>query len=153
MERKFRITASRFGEICKATSARNFSSLCASIYNPPVLTNPAVMHGIQNEKKALKLFTEKSAHDVQAVGLYIDPSYPFLGATPDGLIEDDDSLIEVKCPFQAKDSKISEETVPYLTATDGNSSEERSVGEGGLGVVGALWSRGASNEKTKKRRH
>jgi hypothetical protein len=34
--------------------------------------------------------------------LFVDLHFPFLAATPDSLIEDD-SIIEIKCPFSIKD--------------------------------------------------
>jgi YqaJ-like viral recombinase domain len=32
--------------------------------------------------------------------LFIDSSYEFLGASPDGVVEGEDSIIEIKCPFK-----------------------------------------------------
>jgi len=45
----------------------------------------------------VKLFGYK----VAPAGLFVDPHLPFLAATPYGLIEDD-SIIEIKCPFSIK---------------------------------------------------
>ena len=33
--RSWRVTASRFGEICKATDVKNFDSLCENLFDPP----------------------------------------------------------------------------------------------------------------------
>lgn len=35
--------------------------------------------------------------NIHPVGLFIDPEFQFLAASPDGLI-DTDALIEIKCP-------------------------------------------------------
>lgn len=39
-------------------------------------------------------------------GLFVDPELPFLAASPDGLLED--SIIEIKCPYSAKNISITE---------------------------------------------
>jgi len=39
--------------------------------------------------------------DVADCGLFIDEKYPFLGATPDGLLGED-GLVEIKCPSAAQ---------------------------------------------------
>lgn len=38
---------------------------------------------------------------IRDCGLFIDEKYPFLGATPDGLI-DDNGIVEIKCPHSCK---------------------------------------------------
>jgi hypothetical protein len=38
-------------------------------------------------------------------GFFIKPDYPFLGASPDGVI-DDEYLIEVKCPFSGRNENV-----------------------------------------------
>ncbi len=37
--------------------------------------------------------------------LTVDPSWPFLGASPDGFV-DNDIILEVKCPFDGRNSMI-----------------------------------------------
>jgi hypothetical protein len=43
--------------------------------------------------------------------------YPYLAASPDGII-DDDTLIEVKCPYVARETFISSKTVPYIRQSE-----------------------------------
>lgn len=38
---------------------------------------------------------------------------PYLACSPDGLVGDD-TVIEVKCPFTARNSAVTSESVPYL---------------------------------------
>ena len=48
---------------------------------------------------------------VEKCGLYLNPDYPFLGATPDGITSCtccDTGVVEVKCPFCVKDSTLEE---------------------------------------------
>ncbi len=112
-ERKFRVTASNFGEICKATEKKDLQSLSERLYNPPRLHTPAIMHGRACESKAIQKFAEKNCVQVLPAGLFVDPEKPFLGASPDGVV-DEVSLLEVKCPYSARNEKISAETVHFL---------------------------------------
>ena len=47
--------------------------------------------------------------------MFIRGAYPFLAASPDGLLGED-SVVEVKCPFRAKNKPISRTTVSWLIA-------------------------------------
>ena len=106
-ERKWRLTASRFGEIVKITARRDLEKLCESLYNPRNLNHvPAVRHGQTHEQSALKKFSQITGKKAMKSGLCIHPYYPYLGASPDSFVEDEDAVIEVKCPYRARKSKI-----------------------------------------------
>lgn len=120
-EREWRLTASRFGEIIRATERRDPDVLAANIANPPNLDKvPAVQHGRTYEATAIEAFTTKTGKEVLACGLFIDPTYPFLGASPDGVVKDEDAVIEVKCPFTAKQEMIrpNKDLFPFLEYVD-----------------------------------
>lgn len=51
-------------------------------------------------------------------GFFISAEYPFLGASPDGLLGED-TIIEIKCPYSSRKSLINEITVPYLYYNNG----------------------------------
>lgn len=51
--------------------------------------------------------------EVKKCGIVVSSDYPFLSCSPDGVI-DSSLLLEVKCPYSAKDMIISPVTVPYL---------------------------------------
>ncbi|XP_014675880.1 PREDICTED: uncharacterized protein LOC106815870 [Priapulus caudatus] len=112
-ERSKRITASRFGSINKATARQNSKLLAASIIGQRSLTTRYTSHGIKYESVAVKNFEKASGLLVKRCGLFVDKEYPFLAATPDGVV-DDQIILEVKCPFVAKNYMINETTVPYL---------------------------------------
>jgi hypothetical protein len=67
-ERLWRVTASKFGEICKATERRDFGKMANSLLNPPTLTGDAIVHGQVHEASALKKFSEVTGKIVQATG-------------------------------------------------------------------------------------
>jgi putative phage-type endonuclease len=118
-ERKFRITASHFGEICKATDRRNLTSLCQNIFEPVQLSSPAILHGKTYEAVALKKFEEMLGTKLLPSGLIVDWQRPFLGASPDGMLAQCNAIVEVKCPYTAKDSTISSTTVSFLENVSG----------------------------------
>ena len=78
-ERKPRITASRFGDICRAAKSRNLSQLAQDIYDPPNLNGiPSIEHGRIYEQTAIEAFTAKTGKEVSACGIFIDPRYAYL---------------------------------------------------------------------------
>ena len=120
-EREWRVTASRFGEICRATEGRDLDSLADSIANPPNLNRvPSVEHGKMYEATAIDAFTAKTNKEILGCGLFIDPAYPFLGASPDGVVKGEEAIIEVKCPYVGRQAKIEPNTkkFPFLEWID-----------------------------------
>ena len=111
-ERSKRITSSHFGEVCKATT-RNLTDLAKSLMSPKSLSTVPMRHGLKYESVAIEEF-EKINGKTTPSGLIVHPSFPYLAATPDALYGSD-SVVEVKCPFAARDRQITPESVPYLT--------------------------------------
>ena len=106
-ERKFRLTASKFGEILKCTERRDLTKFCEDIFNPPSLSTPAIVHGKTYESVAIEEFEKKFHAKVFKSGLFVNEHFPNYAATPDGVI-DDDTIVEVKCPYSARNEFISE---------------------------------------------
>ena len=113
-ERKFRLTASHFGEIIHSTAARDYFKFCTSLYSPKFFSSAAVVHGRTYEKAALEKFSEQSGKKLLPCGLFIHEEFPFLAATPDARVDGENSVVEVKCPFSIKDEIISSGNLPYL---------------------------------------
>lgn len=107
-ERQWRLTASRFGEICKATERRNMDKLCESLYSPSVFQTASVGHGQTYEPVAINRFQQAMGVKVEACGFFVDQDAPFLGASPDGLCTYNGTrmLVEVKCPFNGREENI-----------------------------------------------
>ena len=119
--RKWRLTASNFGTICKATVNRDMRSLCKTMYDPPNLNSPPIRHGRTYESQALKKFTEVTGKKVLPSGFCIHPDLPYLGASPDGYVEGEDAVVEAKCPFAGRKSKITPgKLFPFLENVNGN---------------------------------
>lgn len=67
----------------------------------------SIKHGKDNEEKALRQLEAQENIRVNPCGLFIDEEYHYLGATPDGVI-DNDTIVEVKCPLSAYEKDIKE---------------------------------------------
>ena len=114
--RKGIVTASIFKE-CTYKISESFNvinpSKCKTITNKILgkiegFETKATEWGIANEPLALKNYLEKFKHEHKKVKIdeqgwfYVSLDYPFIGASPDGIIHCEchaPRLIEVKCPF------------------------------------------------------
>ncbi|XP_060861867.1 uncharacterized protein LOC132938894 [Metopolophium dirhodum] len=109
-EGRKRLTASKFGEICKMRENTSCKIKVHNIlYKYPTMCK-SMSYGIEMEPHARRQFEELKGLDVRTCGLFIDREFPHLAASPDGLI-DDDEILEIKCPFVAKDTKSAIEAV------------------------------------------
>jgi hypothetical protein len=93
--RQPRITASK----CKRCLLKPTTSPTKAIaevlsYNPFVQTK-AMKEGIEWEPKILNRFENETNHQVSKSGFILSESHPFLGASPDGITEEN-NLVEVK---------------------------------------------------------
>ncbi|XP_062603703.1 uncharacterized protein LOC134265503 [Saccostrea cucullata] len=72
-ERSWRITASRFGDICLATDRRNKQKLCESIHQPSaaLLRSEALIHGRTYEARAKRNFERETGRSVRRCGLLL----------------------------------------------------------------------------------
>ena len=120
-ERKPRVTASRFGEICRATDARDLDKLAQDIYDPPNLDHVlSIKHGKLYEQSAIEAFMAKTEKEVTGCGLFIDPRFPFLGASPDGIIKNENAVVEIKCPYSGRQQMIKPgKHFPFLEVKEG----------------------------------
>ena len=116
-ERRWRITASFFGCICRRLPTTSPTVLVNSIINQQFFKTvpPSCAWGRDNEDTAIKVYKVK-LHEmghtnvtVMKSGLVINPEYPWLGVGPDGLVTDPTShdsngLLEIKCPYKYRES-------------------------------------------------
>ncbi|XP_060853394.1 uncharacterized protein LOC132931411 [Rhopalosiphum padi] len=109
-ERKIRLTASRFGEICKMRPNTSCKTKVHNILYKPPVTSKQMSYGHNMEHEARKKLEEIIKLDVQLSGLVIDTNFPYLAASPDGLVGDH-AIVEIKCPYTAKDSENSVDAV------------------------------------------
>lgn len=121
-ERHLRLTSSHFSEICKATEKKNMVSLAESLATSKDLKTAPILHGRKYETVAVEQFEHLTGLKTAKCGLFVCLLHPFLAASPDRVISED-SIVEIKCPYTAKDREISSVTVPYLKPANMDSTE------------------------------
>ena len=84
------------------------NKLSESIFSPAVLSCPAVVHGNVHEPIAVAKFEQITSTKVRKCGLFVNPEFSFLAASPDGVIESTNEILEVKCPYNGRNQKILE---------------------------------------------
>eukprot|EP00106_Octopus_bimaculoides_P017496 XP_014784938.1 PREDICTED: uncharacterized protein LOC106879765 [Octopus bimaculoides] len=117
-QRKGRITSSSFGHVFVRKDTTPPDNLVKQVmgYNNE-FKNSHISWGISHEPAVRRLYTKRiqAVHpntSVKDCGLIINPSYPYLGASPDGLVDipnfpDGPGLLEIKCPSSDKWKRLS----------------------------------------------
>ena len=111
-----RITSSCMKAVCHTDSTNPAQSLVKSICYPMELSfrNKETDWGQKHEKTARELYFKrhKSMHEGLAItesGLVINPQWPFIAASPDGVLNckcHEKSVLEIKCPYTHQNEGI-----------------------------------------------
>ncbi|XP_060862495.1 uncharacterized protein LOC132939379 isoform X1 [Metopolophium dirhodum] len=102
-ERRIRLTASRFGHICKMRKTTSCENSVYDILYGSDIHSKAIQYGNDMEVVARKKAERFLSKEIYACGLFVDKEIGYLAASPDGLIEDT-AIVEIKCPFVARDT-------------------------------------------------
>jgi hypothetical protein len=107
-QRWWRLTSSNCKAIATAKSPRQKDDILQkNLWGINTPKTRAMVYGIQHEEHARKDYETVITKDAPAskvgnTGLWVNPKYPELGASPDGLVYDDVThawgLLEIKCP-------------------------------------------------------
>ena len=116
-DRAKRITASRFGRICKMTERTDATKLAASLQEQNIISAAPLEYGRKHESNAIYAYCNKTSNNVTPSGLVVCTERPYLACSPDGII-DEATIVEVKCPYSSRDKRITPVTVPYLKSDD-----------------------------------
>lgn len=81
-ERKIRLTASKFGEVCKMKPYTSCKKKVHSMLYKLPAKSKEMNHGIEFESHARKQFENMFNLKVKLCGLIIDPELPYLAASP-----------------------------------------------------------------------
>ena len=103
------LTASRFADVLArkrdGTPTKAYFDLIDTIVAERITGDsigigdaPALVWGRDHEAEARETYEAETGRFVDLVGFIPHPDIPYLGASPDGLV-DDDGLVEIKCPF------------------------------------------------------
>lgn len=100
-ERRKLLTASNFHAVCRRRATTSCVNLVRNIlYSKEILNAPSLNHGKKYEDIAHKQLAKQLQCEISTCGMFLNETHPFLGASPDGII-DEDTSIEIKCPFSA----------------------------------------------------
>ena len=77
-ERQWRLTASNFGSICKATDRMDKRKKCETLYKRIPLSTAPIIYGKTHEKIAARKYEHLTGANITATGLFIHPEYNFL---------------------------------------------------------------------------
>ncbi|XP_041862020.1 uncharacterized protein LOC121652935 [Melanotaenia boesemani] len=108
-ERRLRVTASIAKSVVTASSDCVRANLVKrKLWEPPVKA-VSLEYDHVNEAKARQSFVEKFPNmTVRETGLWVNSEYPYLAASPDGLLHDRDldshGVLEIKCPISLKEA-------------------------------------------------
>lgn len=104
------MTASNFGKVLNR-KRQPTEKFLDNIFSQKEITATPLEYGKRNEPKAKAKYLEKfKSRHLHECGLVVNKEISFLGASPDGKVcsEGITGLIEVKCPYTARDMNISE---------------------------------------------
>lgn len=122
-ERYKGLTASNFGKICKLRPSTSCANTVKNLLYNSFQENIATKWGKDHEEDAVLESQNHTNLKVMKCGLFIDETYPFLGASPDGLVEND-SLLEVKWPFSCSklipEEGLMQKKLKFVSLVDGN---------------------------------
>ena len=113
-QRLGRVTASLVHQVMHFSGKNPDGSLvCSILQGTRITNNKAIEYGHLNEARARDLYVDhhNSKHEsvkVTTTGLHVDPTLPFLAASPDGLVscaECGEGLLEIKCSFKYRDAE------------------------------------------------
>lgn len=91
-----RLTASKFGSVINRKDQTPCHHLVKDILYPKELNTKSVVFGRMHEKDAIQKYEERNGVEVKECGLFCSIDFPYLGASPDGLVGSD-GIVEVKC--------------------------------------------------------
>ena len=113
VERRKRVTASTCKSIICRRSA-DFTPLVRSKLSGSFAGNRATRYGQQHESVALQQYCKMKQQQepdfsVQESGLVVSLAWPYLAASPDGVVHSKagKGLVEVKCPYSCRDQLLS----------------------------------------------
>lgn len=105
--RKGKITGTRLKNVLKADNSSVVDEILAELISDEeeeFFVNAAMQHGVDTEPVARKAYEKKTSNVVEQIGFAIHNELPYLGLSPDGLIQTNGKYIgglEIKCPNTA----------------------------------------------------
>jgi hypothetical protein len=96
--RRFCITGSKFGDFC----SENYRPEKIWDEEPDLNSLPAIRWGRENEENERNDYEEEGT-SVEKCGIFFSRNFPYIGASPDGLIDAGQGVLEIKAPFSLRE--------------------------------------------------
>ena len=111
-----RITASKVKAVCRTPLEKPSQSVLKSVCYPTSFKAKQTEWGCRHESVAREKYKQlmKATHqnfEIVETGLLLNPSYPYLGASPDGVAMCDccgEVCVEIKCPYCKRNDSLSD---------------------------------------------
>lgn len=122
LERNKRIKASKAYELYTYTRNKNpnWRKKVMQYMKPSKYQSAAMKHGIAMEPEALSWYEQHRNVRVSKHGFTIHPKASFIGCSPDGIVFEQNRLVEVKCPLLGKSESLTLSNISYLYFEGGN---------------------------------
>jgi putative phage-type endonuclease len=106
--RSYMMTSSNFGKICKARSDHAHSNIVKNMLHSQekISKLPAIMYGKDHEDEARRQLGLQENISIEKCGLFIDEKIEYLGASPDGIVLEQDAIVEIKCPKSCAEMNV-----------------------------------------------
>ena len=107
--RQHRLTASKIGSIMLRVSQPS-QAFVRNLLSSKHFTSKPTNYGSSKEEAAKQQYLKAGSRHLHRVGLLVNPAFPFLGASPDGIVCEEGAvgIIEIKCPYSARNETIAE---------------------------------------------
>ena len=158
-ERRLRITASVMKEICHQRPSTSCIAFIKRKLSSTSVDVPAITYGRKSERQAISSYvyyqqSKGKFVQIESCGLYIDKEFPWLAASPDGIVTDlsrashGKGCLEIKCPYVCEKQTVSDACRNIsgfcLTVKDGRTELSKShmyfyQVQTQLHVTGLLW--------------
>ncbi|PFX28023.1 hypothetical protein AWC38_SpisGene7279 [Stylophora pistillata] len=119
-QHKIRVTASNFGKVYHRVQRPSQAMMRGIFSTKDISKVKAIAHGKAKEKVARSIYArnfQKQSKNfaVFDAGISVNPSLPYLGASPDGkiydpLLDNCYGLLEIKCPFAKRSDTLEQAT-------------------------------------------
>lgn len=127
--RKVRLTASNVAKVPKKQTTSG-EKAATKMLCPVFSGNAATKHGKQMEPVARAQFSKQTGFSVRQVGTVVSKEFPWLSASPDGMIDSANAILEIKCPHVSDitqlvahgkhDVRLSKDDMPVLAENGPN---------------------------------
>lgn len=98
VSRRLRLTASNVAKVPKKETTAG-KKAATRMLCPVFSGNAATKHGKQMEAVARAQFSKKTGFLVREVGTSVHQNHPWLSASPDGIMDNPNAIVEIKCPY------------------------------------------------------